>query len=97
MRRNQHNVSVRGESASQSGEEVRATIPGAVLQRNTLTPAFYELISKADPDAANDDYYVTSPEFIQLHSKIKKDFIRGLSLWAVALCLFMASLAYVYQ
>ncbi len=74
MRRNRHNVSVRGESTSQFGEEVRATIPGAVLQRNTLTP-----------------------EFIQLHSKIRKDFIRGLSLWAVALCLFMASLAYFYQ
>lgn len=97
MRRNEHNVSVRGQPIGQFGKEVRAGISGAVLQRNALTPEFYELISGADPDAANDDYYVTSPEFVQLHSKIKKDLIRGFLWWAASLCLFMAGLAFIYQ
>jgi len=97
MRRNEHNVAVRSEPTGQLGEEVRESISGAVLQTNALTPEFCELISEADPDAANDDFYVTSPEFVQLHSKIKKDVIRGLLLWAVSLCLFMASLVSVYQ
>ena len=97
MGRKERNVSARGEPTGEFGEEVMAGTSGAALHGHALTPEFYELISGADPDAANDDYYVTSPDFVQLHSKIKKDLIRGLLLWAVCLCLFMAGLASVYQ
>ena len=96
MGRKEHNVSVTGEPTGQSDEEISAGISGAVLQRNPLTPEFYELIFEADPEALNDDYYVTSRDFVQLHSKIKKDLIRGVSWWLLANCLFIAGMVILY-
>lgn len=96
MRRNEHIVSVKYEPKGQSGEEVKTGISGAVSQGNALTPEFYDLIYEADPGAENDDYYVTSADFIELHSQIKKDLVRGLVWYAVGLCFFMAGLVLVY-
>lgn len=82
---------------AQSDEEIRGGFSELSLQKNALTPEFYELIFDADPNAVNDDYYVTSEDFLQLHFRIKKNLILGLIGWAAGLCLFMAGLAYVYQ
>lgn len=96
MIRNEHNVSVKDGLSGQSGEEVKTGISSSVLHGNALTPEFYELIYEADPGAKNDDYYVTSADFIGLHSQIKNDLLRGLLWWAFGLCFFMAGLVLVY-
>ncbi len=79
------------------GEESELAISGSGAQKGALTPEFYYLISSADPDAANDDYYVTDPEFVQLHAKLKKGVIRGLLLWLVGHGVFIAALAFIYH
>ena len=97
MRRNLDSVAPSSEPVGPSGEESEISVPSSDVQQNALTPEFYYLISTADPDAANDDYYVTDPEFVELHSKMKKDVIRGLVLWLVGHCVFIAGLAFIYQ
>mgnify|MGYP001549833488 CR=1 FL=1 len=97
MRRNLDGVSASNELLDPLDEDSESALSGAESQQNALTPEFYYLISTADPDAANDDYYVTDPEFVQLHSKMKKDVFRGLMLWLVGHGVFMAGLAFIYQ
>ena len=97
MRRNEHIVSVKDEPKGQSGEKIKTGISGSVLQGNALTPEFYELIYEADPGAENDDYYVTSADFIQLHSQIKKNLVRGLLWWAFGVCVVMSGITFAYK
>ena len=97
MRRNLDSVPASNEPVLHRDEESEIAAPGSDVQQNALTPEFYYLISTADPHAANDDYYVTDPEFVQLHSKMKKDVIRGLVLWLVGHTVFMGGLAFIYQ
>lgn len=62
-----------------------------------LSPEFYDLISDWDPEAANDNYYVTSADFIELHSGIKTFLIRRLVWWAISVCVGMSVLFFVYR
>ena len=67
------------------------------LSKHQLSPEFFDLIYDWDPEAANDDYYVTSSDFIEIHSQLKRTLIRGVLLWATSVCLGMSALAFVYQ
>ena len=59
-----------------------------------LTPEFCHLVYDADPDASNDNYYVTSEDFLELHSKIRRDLLLGVVGWAVALLLVVGAMIY---
>ena len=85
-RRNSENPISAKSNTYPVGIYTASNMPGAVLRENALTPEFYELIYSADPEAANDDYYVTSEDFIHLHWQIKKDLIKGVSWWAIGVC-----------
>ena len=75
--------------------ESRAVDP--VLHTDQLCPEFLDLISDWDPDAANDNYYVTSSDFIELHSQIKRFLIRRIIWWATSVCLGMSVLLFLYR
>ena len=62
-----------------------------------LSPEFYDLIRDWDPEAANDEYYVTSSDFIELHSQIKRFLIRRMIWWATSVCLGMSALFIIYK
>ena len=62
-----------------------------------LSPEFFDLICDWDPEAANDEYYVTSSDFIELHSQIKKFLIRRMIWWAMSVWLGMSALILVFQ
>ena len=68
-----------------------------VPQADELSPEFFDLIHSWDPDAANDDYYVTSSDFIELHSQIRKFLIRRMIWWATSVCLGMSILFNIYH
>ena len=68
-----------------------------ILHKEQLSSEFFDLIYDLDPEAANDDYYVTSSDFIELHSQIKKFLIRRLLWWATSVGVSMSVLAYVFQ
>ena len=68
-----------------------------VLSKDQLSPEFFDLIYDWDPAASNDDYYVTSPDFIEIHDQLKRTLIRGVLLWATSVCLGMSALAFIYQ
>jgi hypothetical protein len=95
MRRNEQNVSVKDELKGQSSEEFKMGISNSVLHGNALTPEFYELIYDVDPEAENDDYYVTSSDFIGLHTQIKKDLLRALRWWAFGICIVMTGITFI--
>jgi len=69
------------------------TVPHA----DQLSPEFFDLISDWDPDAANDNYYVTSSDFIELHSQLRKFLIRRMIWWATSVCLGMSVLFFIYH
>ena len=68
-----------------------------VLPENQLSPEFFDLIFDWDPEAANDEYYVTSSNFIELHSEIKKFLLRRVLWWAISVCVGMSVLAIVFR
>ncbi len=68
-----------------------------VLSKDQLCPEFFDLIYDWDPEASNDDYYVTSSDFIEIHDQLKRTLIRGVLLWATSVCLGMSALAFIYQ
>ena len=68
-----------------------------VPQADELSPEFFDLIHDWDPDAANDNYYVTSSDFIELHSQLRKFLIRRMIWWATSVCLGMSILFYIYH
>lgn len=53
--------------------------------RKELSQEFCELVRGADEHASNDDYYVTSADFIELHSRIRGGLLYGLLLWTTGL------------
>ena len=61
-----------------------------------LSPEFYDLIYESDSEAENDDYYVRSEDFLELHTKIRKGLIRGLLWWGATLFLVFVGIAYNY-
>lgn len=69
----------------------------AVLDADRLSPEFFELIHDWDPEAANDEYYVTSSDFIELHSQIRKFLIRRMIMWSASVLVGMSGLIFVYQ
>ena len=68
-----------------------------VLQKDQLSPEFFGLIHDWDPEASNDDYYVTSSDFIEIHSQLNRTLIRGVLFWATNVCLGMSALAFFYR
>ena len=68
----------------------------AVGQGKRLTPEFCELVYEWDPEAANDSYYVTSADFVQLHSEIKRGLLRGVLWWAIIVCAATAAVVFVF-
>ncbi len=68
-----------------------------VSQKHQLSPKFFDLIYDRDPEAANDDYYVTSSDFIELHSQIKRTLIRHVLWLATSVCLGMPVLVFVFR
>ena len=62
-----------------------------------LSPEFYDLIRGWDPEAENDEYYVTSSDFIELHTRIRRFLIRRLIWWATSVCLGMSVLFIIYM
>ena len=97
LRLEKHKFLVKGAPKRRFGQGVMSEAVEPVSQENRLSPEFCDLIYEWDPEAANDDYYVTSSDFIQLHSQIKKDLIRGLLWWATIVCLAMSGLAFVFR
>lgn len=69
----------------------------SVQHVDELSPEFLDLISGWDPGAANDPYYVTSADFIDLHARIKKYLIRRMIWWATSVILGMSLLFFVYR
>ena len=61
----------------------------------TLSPEFFDLIYEADPHAADDDYYVASTEFTELHSEIKGGLLQGVLLWSAGLAVVLAAVFYL--
>jgi hypothetical protein len=57
---------------------------------------FFDLIYELDPGAANDDYYVTSADFLALQSELRSKLIRGLFQWAACLCAAIGAAAVLY-
>ena len=82
---------------SRAAQNAESGTAEAAQHGDQLSPEFFDLICDWDPDAVNDDYYVTSSDFIELHSGIKKFLIRRVVWWAVSVCLGMSILAYVYR
>jgi hypothetical protein len=68
-----------------------------LLQKTELTSEFFDLIYESDPEASNDNYYVTSADFVQLHSQIRSDLRRSLFWWAIGLCGVLAGTSFVYM
>jgi hypothetical protein len=97
MRPEKHNFSLEGELNRPLDNESRASVNKIVLPENRLSENFFELIYALDPEAKNDDYYVTSADFIELHSWIKAYLVRRMIWWAVSVCLGMSALAYLYS
>lgn len=62
-----------------------------------LSPEFFDLISDWDPDAANDDYYVTSADFIEIHDQLKTFLIRRMIWWAASVFGGMSLLFIIYS
>lgn len=91
------NKSTREDVKRGLGHGVTAAVVESASSENRLSPEFFDLIYEWDPKAVNDEYYVTSSDFIELHSQIRTRLIRGVLLWALALCLGMASLAIVFS
>jgi hypothetical protein len=69
-------------------DDSRASADKTVLSENRLSENFYELIYELDPEAKNDDYYVTSADFIELHSEMKAYLITRIIWWATSACLY---------
>ena len=93
MRRGKQEFSLKDEPTRPPRQDVAAE---PVWQGNRLSPEFCELIYEWDPEAANDSYSVTSADFGQLHSQIKKDLLRGVLLWAISLSISTAGLILIF-
>ena len=87
---------MKNDSARRFSHDETAEVAECASLGTRLTPEFFELIYDADPEAENDDYYVTSPDFVQLHSQIKKGLVQAWVWCAVTLCFFMSGLVSVY-
>lgn len=96
MKLNQRNESMKGNPKRGLGHGVTVAVVGSVSSKNSLSPEFFGLICEWDPKAVNDDYYVRSCDFVELHSRIKRELIRDLLFWAVALCIGMAGLTLAF-
>ncbi len=70
-----------------------ATLSLPLTDDDRLSSEFFSLIYDLDPEAANDPYYVTSKDFVDLHARIKKRLIIGVLSWVGLVALFIAYLA----
>jgi hypothetical protein len=69
----------------------------ALLRPHRLSPEFFDLVHEWDPEAANDDYYVTSAGFTELHSDIEAQLLRGLLTWVAITSAAMSVLFAVFH
>lgn len=63
------------------------------MDRQRLSPEFFQLIHHWDPNAVDDQYYVTSREFTKLHSHIREYLIRRLLWWTASVTVGTVCLA----
>ena len=97
MKPEKYNLLVKDVPEFRSGQSPISEAVEPVTQAHRLSPEFFDRIYDWDPGAANDDYYVTSPDFIELHSQIKRTLIRGVIWWATSVCLGMPVLVFVFR
>ena len=92
MRKNQKNLAL--ESVSDEpwsrGDGIRGSKGG-------LSTEFFELIFDADEDASNDDYYVTSADFIEFHTRIRRNLLDAIILWLVGLVIAVTVLVTAFN
>ena len=80
-----------------TGQDGVAEATEAVSHADQLSPEFLDVIRDWDPGAANDRHYVTSSDFIEFQSRMRKYVIRRLILWVTSAVLGMSVLWFVYQ
>ena len=97
MRLGKHKLLAKQVPRSRTLQDGESGAVDPVLHTDQLSPKFFDLIGDWDPGAANDNYYVTSSDFIELHSQIKKFLIRRIIWWATSVCLGMSVLFFVYR
>ena len=57
---------------------------------------FFSLVYELDPQAANDDYYATSADFLLLQSQLRAKLIQGFLLWFVGISVAFSAAAIFY-
>lgn len=83
-------------SKQQPGVSVRRDPAPSPHRPRELTPEFCALIYDADSGASNDDYYVTSADFLELHSGIRRGLFLGLLTWGIGVLAAVGILGFVY-
>ncbi len=95
MKRNELTEPVHDQPISQvEYEAANDNLDETDLQKFDNSEEYYELISQFDPDAADDTFYETSLEFIELRSRLRKELLQNLWI-AVGLGLILSSVAFL--
>lgn len=69
----------------------------AVPHVDQLSPELLDVIRDWDPEAANDQHFVTSADFIEFQSRIRNFVIRRLLWWVASVGLGISALLFLYQ
>jgi hypothetical protein len=89
-------VPPQSESGDRRDDSFRADPAKGAVPGGGLSPEFCALIYDTDAQAINDDYYVTSADFLELRSSIRRGLARGLLAWGIGLLMAVAALGFVY-
>lgn len=66
------------------------------MNRERPSPEFFNLIYDWDPNATDDEYYATSEEFLELHSRIKDFLIQRLMWWTASVATAVVGLSIIF-
>ena len=90
-----HAVQSAAQSTRRTSQNVKTGGYSSFPESKELTPEFYDLVYSVDSAAANDNYYVTSGDFLELHSQLRKELLSGIFWWSCGLCLLLISAVFL--